>query len=131
MPKKFTYKGKAIEELEKMPIKDLMLILPARQRRSLKRGLTEIEKRFLSKVEKAKKGIYKKQIKTHARDMIVLPVMVGLNIGIYNGKEFVSVMMQPEMIGHLLGEFAITRKKVEHSAPGLGATKSSSAIAVK
>jgi len=131
MPKKFTFRGKSIEELEKISSKEFIELLPARQRRSIKRGLPDQQKILLEKVKKAKLGKYKKQIKTHIRDMIVLPEMVGLNIKIHNGREFIPVNIIPEMLGHLLGEFVITRKKVEHSAPGLGATKSSAAIAVK
>ena len=63
--------------------------------------------------------------------MIVLPEMVGILIQIYNGKAFSPVEITHEMIGHYLGEFAMTRRKVEHSAPGIGATKSSAAMSVK
>ena len=131
MPKQFTFRGKSIEEIEKISLKEFIELLPARQRRSIKRGLPDQQKILLEKVKKAKLGKYKKQIKTHIRDMIVLPEMVGLNIKIHNGREFIPVNIIPEMLGHLLGEFVTTRKKVEHSAPGLGATKSSAAIAVK
>jgi len=127
MPKKeFTYKGKTLEELKKMSIDELAEILPARQRRSLKRGFTEYQKKLLKKIRKGEKNI-----KTHCRDMIILPEMVGLTIKVHNGKEFVDVKIVPEMIGHYLGEFALTRKKVEHSAPGIGATRSSAALSVK
>ena len=131
MPKQFTFRGKTIEELEKMQLNEFIELLPARQRRSIKRNLTEQQKIFLEKVKKTPKSLDQKPIKTHVRDMIVLPEMVGLNIAIYNGKEFVKVKILAEMLGHFLGEFATTRKGVTHSAPGLGATKSSAAIAVK
>ncbi|MEM4893649.1 MAG: ribosomal protein S19 family protein, partial [Desulfurococcaceae archaeon] len=70
-------------------------------------------------------------VKTHVRDMVVLPEMVGLTIAVHNGKEFVPVKIVPEMIGHYLGEFAITTKKVQHGEPGLKATRSSKYVAVK
>lgn len=124
--KEFTYKGKTLDELKKMSLNEVMLLFPARGRRSLKRGLSEQQKILLKRI-RAKKG----DIETHCKDMIVLPEMVGRVIKIHNGKEFVPVTVQEEMIGHYLGEFVITRKKVEHSAPGIGATRSSAALSVK
>ena len=124
--KEFTYRGKKLEELKEMAIKEFMVLLPARQRRSLRRGLTEQQKLLLKKIEKNEKNI-----ETHCRDMIVLPVMTGMLIKIHNGKEFVPITIQEEMIGHFLGELSLTRKKVGHNAPGVGATRSSSNVSVK
>ena len=124
--KEFTYRGKGMEELIKMSLNEIGALFPARQRRSLKRGLTEQQKILLSKIRKNETNI-----KTHCRDMIILPEMTGKMIKVYNGKEFVSVIIMDEMIGHCLGEFALTRRKVEHSAPGIGATRSSAALSVK
>jgi len=129
--KEFTYRGKKLEELQKMDVTELAKLAPARQRRSLTRGFTEMQKRLLLKIEKARKGEYKKPIRTHCRNMIVLPIMVDMNIHIHNGKSFVNILIQPEMIGHYLGEFALTRQRLAHSAPGIGATKSSAAASVK
>ncbi len=130
MPRKiFTYRGYALEELQKMSLEELAELLSARQRRSLKRGLTEQQRKLLEKIRKYKGK--NKIIRTHVRDMIILPEMVGSVIAVYNGKEFVKVRITPEMIGHYLGEFALTRKKVEHSAPGVGATRSSKFVSVK
>ncbi len=131
MPKKLMFMGKSVEEIEKMPFEEFIKFLPARQRRTVKRGMVQKQKVFFEKVKKAKLGKSKKQIKTHVRDIVILPEMLGLTIHVHNGKEFIPVSINLEMLGHLLGEFALTRKKVEHSAPGLGATKSSSAMAVK
>lgn len=132
---KFKYKGYALEELQKMDLKQLMELIPARQRRSLKRGFTPMQEKLLKKIEKERKEFEKtgklKPIKTHCRNMIVLPIMVDLLFGIHNGKEFVTVKIMPEMIGHRLGEFTLTRKRVQHSAPGIGATKSSLFVSVK
>jgi len=129
--KAFTYRGKTIEELQKLELKEFMQLLPARQRRSLKRGFTEDQKKLLLKIDKAISGKYKKPIRTHCRDMVILPKMVGLTIHVHGGNKFVPVFIQPEAVGMYLGEFVMTRQKVEHSAPGIGATKSSSAISVK
>ncbi len=128
MARIFAYRGKTFEELQKMSLEEFARLLPGRQRRALlKRGLTEMEKNFLKKIRKNRGNFFK----THLREMIILPEMVGLKIGVHNGKEFVSVEIKPEMVGFRLGEFVLTRKRVMHSAPGVGATKSSKYIPLK
>ena len=133
--KAFTYHGYEIEELEKKSLKELIPIMPSRIRRSLKRGLSEPQKIFLKKLEKAKKQVKEgknvKPIKTHCRDMVIVPAMVNKTIMIHKGKEFVAIIITPEMVGHRLGEFALTRKSLAHSSPGVGATKSSSSASVR
>jgi len=129
--RRFTYKGKTLEELLKMPMDDFIKLLPARQRRSLLRGLTDEERKLLEKIREAKQKGSTKPIRTHARDMVILPEMVGVTVHVYNGKEFVPVEITEEMIGHRLGEFALTCRKVEHGAPGLRATRSSMYVPLK
>jgi small subunit ribosomal protein S19 len=130
--KKFKYRGKSLEELLNMPMDEFIKLLPARQRRSLKKGFSDRQRRLLEKVRKyIREGKYDKTIRTHVRDMIILPEMVGLKFAVYNGKEFVEFQVVPEMIGHYLGEFSITTKKVEHGEPGLKATRSSLFLAMK
>lgn len=129
--KEFTYRGKTIDDIKGMSLADFAVMLPSRQRRTLKRGFTDAQKKLLNQIKRFKEGVKKKPVKTHCRDMIVLPEFVGMTIHVYRGKTFEPIMIQPEMIGHYLGEFALTRSKVQHSAPGVGATKSSSAVSVK
>ncbi len=129
--KEFFYRGKKLDELQKLSIKDFAKLVPSRQRRSLNRGFTDQQKRLLVKIKEAQEGKRKKPIKTHVRDMIILPEMVGLMLHVHNGKAFVPVQITEEMIGHYLAEFRLTRNKVAHSAPGIGATKSSSSASVK
>jgi len=132
--REFMYRGKKLDEIQHMSLEDLAQILPSRARRSLLRGLPLRKKRLLEKVRKAKKlqKLGKNPvIKTHERDAIVLPEMVGLKFAIHNGKDFVHIEIKPEMIGHYLGEFAPTRKKVTHGEPGVGATKSSLYVPLK
>ncbi|MFC1755638.1 30S ribosomal protein S19 [Thermoproteota archaeon] len=124
--KEFSYRGKTIEELQSMNFNEFIELLPSDRRRSLKRGFTSQQKILLDKIRKNKGNI-----KTHCRDMIILPEMVGKMIKIHNGKEFVLLSILPEMVGHVLGEFALSRKRVSHSAPGVGATRSSAAISVR
>ncbi|HDI10535.1 MAG TPA: 30S ribosomal protein S19 [Euryarchaeota archaeon] len=132
--KEFRYRGYTLEELKKMPMDEFINLLPSRQRRSLKRGLPESHKKVLEKVKKARKmreSGKKVIIRTHCRDLIILPEMVGLTFAVHNGKEFHLVEIKPEMIGHYLGEFSPTRKKVEHGDPGIGATRSSMYVPIK
>jgi small subunit ribosomal protein S19 len=124
--KEFFYRGKTLDELKKMSINEFAKLVPARSRRTLLRGLTEAQKAFMKEIEKGKNNV-----ETHCRDTIIIPKMVGMTIKIHMGKEFVPVMIQEEMLGHRLGEFALTRKRITHNAPGIGATKSSSAASVR
>ena len=129
MPKEFSYRGHSLDSLLSMSMDEFINLLPSRQRRSLQRGLTPEQRILLEKMREAKgKGV---NIKTHVRDLIILPEMAGLKIMIHNGKEFVAVEMKPEMIGHYLGEFAITNKPVRHGTPGIGASRSSMYVPLK
>ncbi len=123
--KEFIYKGKSLAELQEMDIKAIAALYPSRQRRSLLRGFTEPQKILLRELQE------KDTVKTHCRNMIVLPSMVGKIIMLYNGKEFVTIRVMQEMLGHYLGEFALTRKRTQHSAPGVGATRSSASASVR
>lgn len=130
MAKKFLFRGHDIEDLKAMSYDEFYDLLLSRQRRSLRRGLTSTKKKLLEKVKKANSGENVK-IRTHCRDMIVVPQMVDLTVEVHNGKEFIRVKIQPEMMGHYLGEFAPTRRRVNHGTPGMGATKSSLYIPLK
>lgn len=132
--KEFGYRGIEMEELQKMTMDKFIALLPSRQRRTLKKGLSPEKRKLLMRLRKAEESLKNGEtriIRTHCRDMIVLPEMVGLTIGVYNGKEFAMVEIKPEMIGHFFGEFALTRGKVKHSAPGVGATRSSMYVPLK
>jgi small subunit ribosomal protein S19 len=128
--KEFRFHGLKLEELQKLSIEELMPFFPSRIRRTLKRGLTAEQNKLLQDIKNAK-GSDGKIIKTHCRDMIILPEFVGHIIQIHNGKEFQRVNIQPQMIGHYLGEFALTRKRVKHTGPGVGATRSSKYMPLK
>jgi small subunit ribosomal protein S19 len=125
MSEEFTYRGKTLDELKEMSRDEFADLLNARGRRKLNRGLREDEKKLLEKIED------KDTVQTHLRSMIVLPEMVGTTVEIYNGQGFETVEIEEEMIGHYFGEFAKTRKEVSHSAPGLGATRSSKHVPLK
>ena len=129
MVREFRYRGHSLEELQAMPLDNLLSILPARQRRSLTRGITDEKRKLIEEVKNAKDA--KNPIKTHLRDFIILPYMVGLTIHIHNGKDFIPVEIKPSMIGHYLGEYAMTNKRVVHGAPGVGSSRSSLYVPLK
>ncbi|MHA1241161.1 MAG: 30S ribosomal protein S19 [Promethearchaeota archaeon] len=131
---KFHYRGHTLEELKKMNMDEFVRLLPARARRSLRRGLPPRQKKLLERLRRAYRA--KKRGKdiltrTHVRDMLIFPEMVGLQIGVYNGKSYEIVEVKPEMIGHYLGEFSQTRRHVQHGSPGIGATRSSKYVPLK
>ena len=129
--KDFTYRGKTFEEIKAMSLQDFAQLIPSRARRTLAKGFTEAQKRFLAKVKKAKETQRKKPLRTHCRDMVVIPELVGMTLMIHRGKEWATIEITEEMLGHALGEFAHTRNSVKHNAPGVGATKSSASASVK
>jgi small subunit ribosomal protein S19 len=134
MPKEFSYRGHNLNSITGMSMDEFINMLPSRQRRSLQRGLTPEQRILLEKLRAAKEA--QKQgkevsLKTHVRDLIILPEMVGAKIAVHNGKEFVAIDIKPEMIGHYLGEFAITNKPVRHGTPGIGASRSSMYVPLK
>ena len=129
MAKEFSFQGKALKELQELSSEEFAKLLTARKRRSLKHG---IDSALLKRVEKALKekngGKEPKTIRTHKRNAIIIPKFVGLKFAVYNGHEFAILEVQPEMLGHVLGEFALTRKRLQHGKAGIGATKSSTAV---
>ncbi|WP_407413319.1 30S ribosomal protein S19 [Methanobrevibacter sp.] len=133
--KVFKYKGYTLEELQEMSLEEVMKLYPARQRRSLKRGFLPRQQKVLDKMRKLNKEGTKDGrpvvVRTHCRDMIVLPEMVGTTFGIYDGHNFVEVKITPEMLGHYFGEYAPTRQRVQHGDPGMGATRSSMFVPLK
>ena len=116
-----------------MSMDEFIKLLPSRQRRSLVKGLTNEQRILMEHIRNAKKenGGKAAQVKTHVRDMIVIPEMLGLTLHLHSGKEYVAVDIKPEMIGHFIGEFAITNQKVVHGTPGIGASRSSMYVPLK
>ena len=134
--KQFTYRGHTIEELQAMPLypvegatedHNVVSLLSARARRTLGRGISNDNEHLRKRVKDSNGG----SVRTHRRDMLILPEFVGSSIHIHNGQGYTPVEIKPEMIGHYLGEYAITRRGVTHSGPGVGATKSSKHVPLK
>ncbi len=131
MVKKFEFRGKPMSELEGISLDNLFQLLNSRQRRSLTRGITDGKRKLIDEIKAAKAGTNKNPIKTHLRELIILPQMVGATVNVFSGKEFQPVNIVPEMIGHYLGEYVITNKRVQHGAPGVGASRSSLYVPLK
>ncbi len=126
MAKEFKWKSKSEEEIVSLDFNEFLKLIPSRSRRSLKRGYDVDQKRLLKKIEEGKDNL-----KTHSRDLVIIPAMIGKTIKVYNGKEFLPVLIIAEMLGHFLGEFSQTRKSVSHSSAGVGATRSSKAVSAR
>lgn len=123
----FKYRGLSLEELQELSIEELADLLPARPRRKLERGLTDEHRKLIDKIEDGGEGPFR----THLRDMVVLPSFVEKTLMVHNGRNFERVDVEPDMVGHFLGEFAMTRQDVEHTGPGVGATRSSKYMPLK
>ncbi|MCK4266978.1 MAG: 30S ribosomal protein S19 [Thermoplasmata archaeon] len=125
--KEFTYRGYTVEELQEMPLEEILELMDSRTRRSYNRGLNQEEQVFMERLLEGKTPV----LKTHRREMIILPSFIGKKVAVYNGKQYKEIEIKPEMIGHYLGEFSLTRSSVKHSGPGVGATRSSKFMPLK
>ena len=130
MVKEFTYRGLSKNELENLSLENLLKLFPARVRRSLGRGINDNKRKLIDEIKASKTG-KNITIRTHLRDLIILPYMIGTKINVFSGKEFVPVTITSEMVGHYLGEYVITNKRVSHGAPGVGASRSSLYVPLK
>ena len=126
--KQFTYRGKTIDQLKKFDVREFAKYLSSRQRRTVLRQFQKIEKFISRSKEKIRRN---KRVKTHQRDLVIVPEMIGMKIQIYNGKTFIPTEVVEEMLGHKFGEFAPTRTRVKHGKSGVGATKATKGKAKK
>ena len=126
--REFTLHGHTLPELQAMPLEALAKVLTARARRTLRRGFNADQRIFLEKIRTFPAD---KALRTHGRDILVLPNHVGHRVAVFNGKEFKEIEVRPEMIGHYYGEFSLTRRFEKHSGPGVGATRSSKFMPLK
>lgn len=126
--KEFMYRGFTMDELLAMSFDEVLGILPSRSRRTYLRGLNYEQQLLFDKLKAAEPGDV---VRTHRRDLPIIPQFVGKTVSVYNGHEFKDVEIKPEMIGRFLGEFILTRKAPQHSGPGVGATRSSKFMPLK
>ncbi len=128
----FTYRGHTLDELQDMSIEEVAELLPARQRRTITRELSNEHEKLLEKARAADpEDTADNPLRTHLRDMPILPEFVGLTFAVHTGQSFERVQVEEEMIGHCLGEFQLTRHDVEHGQAGIGATRSSKFVPLK
>ncbi len=126
--KEFTFRGKTLDELKAMKIEEFAELCTSRTRRALKKGF---DKKFLKKVIAAKNNPKAKPVKTHYRDIVVVPEMIGVRLAVHRGNNFETLDVTEKMLGHYLGEFILTRKRLAHGKAGIGATKSSTAVTAR
>ena len=117
----------SIDKLKELTFEEFIAIVPSRQRRSFKRGLSMEQAKIINDSNNKPDKV----IRTHRREMIIIPQFVGRKFGVYNGREFVDLEILPEMIGLYFGELAPTRTSRTHTGPGVGATKSSKFMPLK
>ncbi len=133
--REFKFRGYSAEQIQSMSVESVLPLLNSRQRRTLDKRIGKYmndgKRKLREEIKLAKDGKLKSKLKTHVRDMIILPDMIGLAINVHNGKEFYEFTIKPEMIGHYLGEYAITNKRVQHGSPGVGSSRSSLYVPLK
>jgi small subunit ribosomal protein S19 len=131
MVKKYLFRGYELERLQEMSMEEFANLLTAKERRHILKGMSEGERKLLLKIRKFKEEGKTGKVRTHAREMVILPEMVGFTIHVHNGKEFVPLEIEAQMVGRRLGEFVPSNKIVKHGMPGVGATRSSLYVPLK
>ena len=126
MAKESKWNGLTEEQVKALDFKEFVALLPARRRRSIQRGPHPMQERFFKKLRSGKNNI-----RTHRREVVIIPEMLGKTFLVFTGKAFAEVTVTIEMLGHLLGEFASSRKLVRHSGAGVGSTRSSKAVTAR
>ncbi|MCL5008208.1 MAG: ribosomal protein S19 family protein [Candidatus Marsarchaeota archaeon] len=130
MVERITFRGKLPSELQNMGLSEYTKLIKSRQRRFLTNNPIKY-KRLLEKIASERKRGRSKPIRTHAREAVIVPSWIGMTFAVHNGKEFKEFVIDASMLGHRLGEFAYTTKRVQHSAPGIKATKGSKFLSQK
>lgn len=133
--REFKFRGYNSDQIQSMSVESVLPLLNSRQRRTLDKRIGKYmndgKRKLREEIKLARDGKLKSKLKTHVRDMIILPDMIGLTINVHNGKEFYEFLIKPEMIGHYLGEYSITNKRVQHGSPGVGSSRSSLYVPLK
>tara|TARA_A100001037_G_scaffold282719_1_gene287587 strand:+ start:3272 stop:3700 length:429 start_codon:yes stop_codon:yes gene_type:complete len=128
----FTYRGYTTEQLQALTLEEVAELFPARARRTIKRGLSTEQEKLREKARKRDPiSTASKPIRTHIRDMPILPEFIGLTFAVYDGQKFKRVKIEEDMLGYYLGEFQLTRNRVKHGQAGVGATRSSKFVPLK
>ena len=133
--KKQIYRGIEIDKLLEMDLENVIKMFKSGQRRRFKRGVAPKYDRLIKKIKTSVKntphGEKPKAVKTHLRNAIIMPEMVGGIAEVYSGKYWTPVEIKAEMIGQYLGEFSMTYKPVKHGKVGHGATRGSKFVSLR
>ena len=127
--KKQIYRGIELDQLLEKSTEEVVSLLCSKQRRRFKHGMHPKYDRLIKKLKTAVKntgvGEKPKPVKTHLRNAIIMPEMVGSIVEVYSGKYWNPVEIRADMIGYYLGEFSMTYKPIRHGKVGKGATRGS------
>jgi small subunit ribosomal protein S19 len=130
MAERIAFRGLTPSEVAKHDMKDYVNMITSRERRTIKRNGLEYRK-LIAKVEAHIAAKSAKSIKTTIREAVILPQWIGLKFEVHNGKEWKPVFITANMLGHRLGQYSHTTKRVIHSDPGIRATRGSKFLAMK
>ncbi len=130
MAERIAFRGKTQTELSGLTMEPYMDMITSRQRRTIKRNAMNYKK-LIEKVKRYKEKNITKPIRTHIREAVIRPDWVGMNFEVHSGKEFKKITITANMLNHTIGQYAYTTKRVQHSAPGIRATRGSKFLAAK
>ena len=130
MAEKVAFRGKVPSELEKLTNEEYAKLIKSRQRRWLKRNSIQL-RQLSEKISRYKQKGINKPIKVKSRSALIMPSWIGMQFEIYTGKEHQKLETTAAMLGHRLGEFVYSTKRVMHSAPGIKATRGSKFLSQK
>lgn len=130
MVERIAFKGLPAQDAQALSTEQYLKLVKSKQRRAMRRNSLKYRKLVERAAALKSKGVTK-PIRTHVREAVILPSWIGMSFMVHNGKEFQQIDITAGMLGHRLGEFAFTTKRVQHSAPGIRATKGSKFLAVK
>ncbi len=130
MVERIVFKGMTADQVSKLSGDEFLGLVTSRARRTVKRNAMKY-KALLAEVGKRRASKSDKPIRTHVREAVILPSWIGMKFAVHNGKEFQTMAITANMVGGRLGDFAFSTKRVQHSAPGIRATKGSKALGEK
>lgn len=130
MAERIAFRGKTPSELADLQMDNYLKMMTSRQRRSIKRNSMNY-RQLVEKIRRHKEKGNQKPIRTHIREAVIRPEWVGMSFEVHDGKEFKKLQITANMLNHTLGQYAYTTKRVQHSAPGIRATRGSKFLAAK
>jgi len=130
MAERIAFRGKTQTELADLQMDSYLKMMTSRQRRCIKRNSMNY-RNLIEKVKNYKEKGSQKPIRTHIREAVIRPDWVGTTFEVHDGKELKRIVITANMLNHALGQYVYTTKRVQHSAPGIRATRGSKFLAAK